>query len=102
MQKDIDHRVFIVHLRKPVRSFLLSMLNSIMVLILLGVSSLLKVMLEMVVLVVGSLLKSVIIEVFLVPKDEDGFEGSWDSFNIVDVFHDGTSFNYHLHTTILI
>ena len=46
------------------RSFLLSMLNSIMVLILLGVSSLLKVMLEMVVLVVGSLLKSVIIEVF--------------------------------------
>lgn len=58
MQKDIGHRVFIVHLRKLVRSFLLSMLNSIMVLILLGASSLLKVRLEMVVLVVASLLKN--------------------------------------------
>lgn len=73
MQKDIGHRVFIVHFRKLVESFLLSMLSSIMVLILLAVSSLLKVMLEMVVLVVGSLLKNVIFEVFLVPKDEDGF-----------------------------
>lgn len=35
-------------------------------------------------------------------NDEEGFDGSWDSFNVVDVTAVGQSYNYKLTTTIMV
>ena len=39
---------------------------------------------------------------YVVAREEDGFEGCWDSFNIVDVSYDGSSYHYNLNSTVLI
>lgn len=39
---------------------------------------------------------------YVVAREEDGFEGCWDSFNIVDVSHNGHEHSYNLHSTVLI
>lgn len=61
-----------------------------------------KVIKEMGHLAAAFFLKRVLSHIIIVSKDEDGFEGTWDSFNIVDVNFDGNNFVYHLNSTILI
>lgn len=40
--------------------------------------------------------------IIIVSKEQDDFEGAWDSFNIVDISPDQNGFIYNLNSTILI